>query len=424
MAKFKSSVAVYQDLFSLIKETFTEEIFKKYFERVSHSFPIDEEEVIQENEIASFYFKTNQRLNFLYDLSLTYSEKYLDENELTSFLYKLSLILKLYRKNDHAIKLLQQILDKNNKNEKSKDNKLFIANCNLQLADIYSAKAIWRGVDKHFKIARNLFEELEDKNGVAECEFVFGSVYLEKGDLYAASVRFENTEKFLDKKNNQLLWAKLTNNKGIYNSIKGNFEESKKYLEEALALFETLNLLPFQAEVKLNLGIIAFRQQKYDIAERNFEDAKILAIRSLSIQTVAIALMYKSQVYLSKGNLKTSLKIIEQSTAISYQINDTLTVADLFKLNGVALKELQRYDAAEDMLLTSLRINTELGNQLNFAETSQELGYLYKLMGKHDLAINHFTNAMKYFTKIEAKKEIKELSFEVNSLSYKEKFKE
>lgn len=419
MAKFKSSVAVYQDFINLIKNSFPEEIFKKFFQRISHSFPIDEDEIINEKEVSAFYFKTNQRLNFLYDLSLTYSEKYLDRNQLILFYYKLAFILKIYNKNELAVKLLLQILNNIDKSAENKEDQLFIAQCNLHLADIYSYLAIWKNVDKHYKIAKNLFEELGDYSGLAECEFVYGSVYLEKGDLHAAFIRFENTKRYLKNIENRLLWAKLTNNLGIYNSIKGNFDESKKYLENALKEFESLNLLPFQAEVKLNLGIVAYRQKKFDTAESNFEDAKFLAIRSLSIQTVALALMYKSQVNLSKGNYKTALKIIEQSTAISYQINDTLTIADLFKLNGIVLKELERFDAAEDMLLTSLRINNELGNKLNYAETSVELGYLYKSIKKTELAIKYFTIALEYFKKIEAQKEINELTFEINSLTYK-----
>ena len=107
-----------------------------------------------------------------------------------------------------------------------------------------------------------------------------------------------------------------------------------------------------------------------------------------------------------------------QAKAISYQINDTLTVADLFKINGIVNIHLGKNEVAEDMLLTSLRINNELGNKLNSAETSVELGHLYRIMKKYDQAKMYFENAIDYYTKIGSEKLVKGLNISLNSLKY------
>jgi len=415
MSKFKSSVAVYIDFINLMKSTFDKEIFSKFFERISHSMPIDEDETIDDSELAAFYFKTNQKINFLYDLALTYSEKYLFESELINFEYKLALILSLYRKNELAAKLIFKILSKT---EEITLTKQFIAKCNLLLGEVFAAEADWRQSDRHLKLAKGIFEELNDYDGIAECEFLFGSIYLEKGDIEIGEIRLESAERFFINDENALLKAKLLNNRGILNSIRENFPEAKKYFEESLKIFESLNNLPMQAETKLNLGIVNFNKNELEIALKQFNDAKILAIRSLSIQTVALALMYKANVYLKKQSLLRALKMTNQAKAISYQINDTLTVADLFKINGIVNIHLGKNEVAEDMLLTSLRINNELGNKLNSAETSVELGHLYRIMKKYDQAKMYFENAIDYYTKIGSEKLVKGLNISLNSLKY------
>jgi len=398
-----------------MKSTFDKEIFSKFFERISHSMPIDEDETIDDSELAAFYFKTNQKINFLYDLALTYSEKYLFESELINFEYKLALILSLYRKNELAAKLIFKILSKT---EEITLTKQFIAKCNLLLGEVFAAEADWRQSDRHLKLAKGIFEELNDYDGIAECEFLFGSIYLEKGDIEIGEIRLESAERFFINDENALLKAKLLNNRGILNSIRENFPEAKKYFEESLKIFESLNNLPMQAESKLNLGIVNFNKNELEIALKQFNDAKILAIRSLSIQTVALALMYKANVYLKKQSLLRALKMTNQAKAISYQINDTLTVADLFKINGIVNIHLGKNEVAEDMLLTSLRINNELGNKLNSAETSVELGHLYRIMKKYDQAKMYFENAIDYYTKIGSEKLVKGLNISLNSLKY------
>ena len=226
MSKFKSSVAVYIDFINLMKSTFDKEIFSKFFERISHSMPIDEDETIDDSELAAFYFKTNQKINFLYDLALTYSEKYLFESELINFEYKLALILSLYRKNELAAKLIFKILSKT---EEITLTKQFIAKCNLLLGEVFAAEADWRQSDRHLKLAKGIFEELNDYDGIAECEFLFGSIYLEKGDIEIGEIRLESAERFFINDENALLKAKLLNNRGILNSIRENFPEAKKY---------------------------------------------------------------------------------------------------------------------------------------------------------------------------------------------------
>jgi hypothetical protein len=56
-----------------------------------------------------------------------------------------------------------------------------------------------------------------------------------------------------------------------------------------------------------------------------------------------------------------------------------------------------------------LRLNKEAGNQLNVAETSNELGLLYRDMGRIKESEQRFKDALDYYREIEAEPEIAEI---------------
>ena len=64
---------------------------------------------------------------------------------------------------------------------------------------------------------------------------------------------------------------------------------------------------------------------------------------------------------------------------------------------------------AHDYLMTSLRINKELKNELNEAETAYELGLLYKDQKNEKDSTKFFKQALAYYKNIQAKDEIAEI---------------
>jgi len=52
----------------------------------------------------------------------------------------------------------------------------------------------------------------------------------------------------------------------------------------------------------------------------------------------------------------------------------------VYKIKDIIHRDTKDYELAENYLCTSLRINKELNNEMNKAETEFELGLLYKYM--------------------------------------------
>jgi tetratricopeptide (TPR) repeat protein len=94
---------------------------------------------------------------------------------------------------------------------------------------------------------------------------------------------------------------------------------------------------------------------------------------------------------------------------IAHKVNDKLSIAEVYKVKGIISRNRKQYEVSENSLLTSYRINKELGNQLNLAETAQELGILYKLKRDAEKSDQYFTEALSYFRKINAVTDIQEV---------------
>ena len=109
------------------------------------------------------------------------------------------------------------------------------------------------------------------------------------------------------------------------------------------------------------------------------------------------------------NELELAADFINKGMEISNQLNDRLTIADVYKVKGIVERKLKNYDLSESYLQTSLRINSELGNKLNHSETSFELGVLYSEINQSKKASRYLNIALKYFSKIKAISEIEKI---------------
>ena len=70
----------------------------------------------------------------------------------------------------------------------------------------------------------------------------------------------------------------------------------------------------------------------------------------------------------------------------------------------------KNYSAAEQNFKTSLRINNEVKNHLNYSETAIELGKLYKLTDEIEKANYYFDLAEKFYRRNKIHKELNTIS--------------
>jgi adenylate cyclase len=101
---------------------------------------------------------------------------------------------------------------------------------------------------------------------------------------------------------------------------------------------------------------------------------------------------------------------------ICNNLNDRLSIADIYKIKGIIERSLNNYKLSETYLLTSQRINEELSNALNKAETLYELGKLYVDMNQKKNALEVFKSSLEYFRNINSSDMVRKLKEEIFQL--------
>lgn len=280
----------------------------------------------------------------------------------------------------------------------------------MGLAEISVVQAKWNETNNYLNKARSLFGRKNNKTGLAEIENFLGTVYGEKGKINLAQKHFENAHLLLKSTRNNLLKSKVENNLGILLTMQKNTEDAKQYFESALSTFIEHKQYKYIAEVTHNLGMLYSKEGRFDKAIKNFEITLNIAVKAGLQPIIGIAYLGAAEAYLNTGDINKSDLYATLGLASCLLINDRLTSADIYKIKGMIEWVKKNYQGAEIYFLTSLRINEELGNEMNYAETSVQLCKFYKDQKNSPKCKTYYETALKYYSKYNCTKEIEELT--------------
>jgi tetratricopeptide (TPR) repeat protein len=197
--------------------------------------------------------------------------------------------------------------------------------------------------------------------------------------------------------------------------MRGNFQRAQSYLQRALIKFQGIQDKRRISEIRYNLGVCYLKTGNYEAAIKEFDCSLGIAAEWGYLSTTALCLISKAYISAVRNDVDTASSLSDKAMDICFRINDRLSIAEVYKIKGIMQRILGNYDLSESYLLTSLRINNELQNKMNAAESSIELGLVYKELYKKDESSYHFSNAVNYYKKINAKEEIHKIESYLNS---------
>ncbi len=197
--------------------------------------------------------------------------------------------------------------------------------------------------------------------------------------------------------------------------MRANYSRALTYLQRALTRFQRIQDKRRIAEVRYNLGVSYLKTGDYDSASREFDCSLSIASEWGYLSTIALCLVSKAYISSKKNDTEAASVLSDKAMDVCFRINDRLSVAEVYKIKGIIQRNQKNFELSESYLLTSLRINNELQNKLNAAESSVELGMLYQEIAKKEDSNFHFSNAVNYFRKIKAKEEINKIEAYLNS---------
>jgi tetratricopeptide (TPR) repeat protein len=324
------------------------------------------------------------------DRVITYAKSNLDKNVCTQLLLEL---VNLLAESENT-NLAEEILINSMNIERSNP---YYAESLLATADIFIRKAFWDNSISLIKNARESFARLNNISGLARCENLLGILHGERGDLIKSRGHFLNSRNLLDHNSDKKFAAQIETNIGIIENIIGNFIKAEKYFRQALNKFESLNDQKNVAEIRHNLGMYYFEQKEYNKALIEFDKGIAIALRENYKSILAISYLGRANALLCLENYNESSEYCYMALGIAINIEDKLTIADVYRTIGILERKLKQYDTAEKYFRTSIRLNDELDNKLNSAETSFEVGLLYHETGREVEKNRWMQKSLKYY---------------------------
>jgi len=341
-------------------------------------------------------------VRILIDSTITYAASKLVEDIYPGFILELTTILS----ETCCINLAEEILI--NTISVARSDKTY-ALLLLLLADISIRKSFWDNSINLLNQAVEILNEFDDKLNLAKCENLFGTLYGEKGEIQSAKKHFLKATEYLKDNIDENLSASLENNLAILENISGNLAASKEHYYNALKKFEALKQVKKIAETRHNIGMLYFAERNYENAVSEFDKAINIALREDFQSVLSISYLAKANVLLSIKNYNETSVFCYKAMNAAIKSDDKLTIADIYRIIGILEREMNHYDSAENYFHVSLRLNKELANQLNYAETAYELGNLYNLKRNKDAMSEWLNKALTYYTEINASEKIKEI---------------
>lgn len=382
-----------------------EEAIEELREILSHAEKYENELVKKSNKINENTIDQTPQVRILtyFDNLISYADKHLREVDYLSYLEEVGELCISAGEMVFAKEVFDTLLFESSKNSKYT---LLTAQSYLKRAEVFSRQAIWKQAESDLSKAKKLFNEKKDKKGLARVSNLYGNIYAERGKIKLSKKHYEDALKVFTKTKDPLWLGTVEMNLGILETMQGSWDVAFTHFKRSLTAFEKLSDLKRLAEIRHNMGMLFKNRGELDSAITEFDRSLEYSFSANHLPTVGLAFLAKGDVYAKMEDYALAMEFCNKAMQIFYKIMDRLSLADTYKVKGIIQRDTSNLDIAESYFLTSLRINEENENILNYAETSYEIGILYHKWKKSDLAVKYLKLAKKFFNLIGAKEDV------------------
>lgn len=171
---------------------------------------------------------------------------------------------------------------------------------------------IFVDVDSLSHVAVGYYSDSEDYNRLARAQFQQGYVMYNAHKHPEAMVSLLDSEKALEKCDNDHLLGVVHRSKGDIYHHGGLYQNSYESYEKAYHCFEQCGLPYHISYSKYNMGRAATMMRNYELAERLFGEARDYAIENSDKDFLCVVLHELSEMYLLQGDYANLAKSVEQ----------------------------------------------------------------------------------------------------------------
>ena len=145
------------------------------------------------------------------------------------------------------------------------------------------------------------------------------------------------------------------------------------------------------------MGMLYSRMESFDAALDEFNKCITLSLENDYISNCAVAYIGKAFIYMKLKNQPLADAYTDKAMELAYKLNDTLSIADIYKIKGMIQNDLSNFELSEEMFENSIRLNKDIESKMNEAESSVQLGELLKKRNRSSEAAPYLETAQSYF---------------------------
>jgi len=336
------------------------------------------------------------------DKIITHCEKLLAEEKYLKLILDISELLFFTGELSYSLEIAEIVL---NKTQMDINYSKLRAETNLMISKIYWSQAYWEDCNQYISEARKLYKSIDSKSGLAKCENMLGTYYGERGEFAKAEIHLEKALYYLSLEDDLSLRAMIFTNLGILKTINKDFEKAIWNYKNAVEVFNKLNDNRRLARVYHNIGMLYTRMESFDAALDEFNKCITFSLENDYLSNCAIAYIGKAFIYIKLKNQSLADAYTDKAMELAYKINDTLSIADIYKIKGMIQNDLNNFELSEEMFENSIRLNKDMESKLNEAESSLQLGELLQKSNRSSEAIPYLETAQSYFNGLKSVKE-------------------
>lgn len=390
-----------QLLENYLHESYTRDLMNSLYEDIS--LRMDYAEQISGSEKEQIEYEPPKGINYrlAVDKVITYCESILPEEKYLHLLLDFSQLMFYEGEISYSMEIAEDLLSKINSNGSFASLR---AEVNLMISKIHWSQAYWNDCNQFISAAIKIFRSIGSESGLAKCENMLGTLYGEKGEFDDAKKHLKKALKHLGKEDDSSARAMIFTNLGIICTIQGENEKAIWNYKNAVEIFNEIKDDRRLARVYHNIGMLYTRMENYDAALDEFNKCITLSIEKDYLSNCAVAYIGKAFIYTKLGNPALADAYTDKAMEIAYKLNDTLSIADIYKVKGMIQNHMSNFELSEEMFENSVRLNRDIENKLNEAESSAQLGELLQKNNRTEEAEPYIQKATNFFDRLNNEK--------------------
>jgi tetratricopeptide (TPR) repeat protein len=251
----------------------------------------------------------------------------------------------------------------------------------LALSGMHGRGGDWAGAIQLGERSLALAESAGYHEGRADALLSTGFFAFEQGDWHGAVARLRAALAIATEHGHEVQRARILGNLAIMYNARGRPEQAIDLYRESIDTFDRLDKPLDVARGLSNLGFSYHSLAQYDRALACYREALDRLGRTGDVRERGLLYLHIAETSLAQGDVSTARENCTLAARRFARLGFDLGIADVDRVYaGVAIRE-GRWQVAERYLREALSVYQEHGDQLNIAETHEELSKLLEERG-------------------------------------------